>query len=87
MSHLGLSRDIFFGVKGNSFFSVHKLMSRFNVWLEAVIQIACFATLMCCIRYVVNRMIEIILLASPNLVFSFDKLSDILYLNKGKAIQ
>jgi len=77
-SHLTLRRNVLLGIKGNPLLSVYKPISRFYIGRETVIQIARFVTLVCCINYVVIRVIKIVLLASLQLVFPLDELSNIL---------
>lgn len=68
-----------FRKKGNPFFSVHESMPGFNVGREAVVQIPCFVPLVCRIRDVVVGMIKIVFLTSSQLIFTFDKLSNVLF--------
>ena len=77
-SHLTLRRNVLLSIKGNPLLSVYKPISRFYIGRETVIQIARFVTLVCCINYVVIRVIKIVLLASLQLVFPLDELSNIL---------
>ena len=79
VSYLGLRRNVVFGVKGDPFFAVYKTMPRFDVGCKTVVHISCFVPLMCRIRDIVIRMIKIILLASTQLIFTLDKLSDVLF--------
>ncbi len=79
-TYLRLRRYILFGIKGNSLLSVHESMTRFDVWLKAVIHISGFVALVRCVHNVVIGMIKIILFASPKLVFALNEFSNILIL-------
>ena len=77
-TYLCLRWYIVFGIKCNSLFSVHKSVASFDVGCEAVVQVPRFVALVRCINDIVVRMIKIILLTSPQLMLTFDKLPDVL---------
>ena len=61
-------------------------MTCFDVWVKTVVQISSFVPLVGCIHNVVVRVIKIVLLASPKLVFAKDKFSNILILQITNAV-